>query len=473
MTSLYRRLLTFVISLSMLVGYMTCEGQNPDEIYVSTECNEIYRVDVKNCTAELVLQNSIQFLDIAINPIDKLLYGVDQNNALWRMNPFTQATSRIGRTSIGTNALTFSSQGILYGMSGLSSSLYSINVQTGESTILGSISEQIFSAGDLNFYRGDLYMFATQRRVVKINLEDIPNSRVVSFIGLQDVFGATSAGCDSRFYVSSDLNLYEVRDANFLRPDTICSNIVPCTIFGATSLVESVGELDLGPDKDLCVGDEIILYANADADTYRWQDGSTRSSFKVTETGTYWVEVSNVCGTFGDTIDVVFNEFPEVEITGDLTYCEGRTTTLTAIANDESVSLIWSNGKTEPVIEINSPGAYSVIAGANNCFTSDDVEVSEEFCLTILELPNVFTPNDDESNEEFIPIRIEEVKSMTTYIFDRTGNKIFETEKLAIRWDGKLPNGSNASDGVYFWWIKYTNFLEETKERRGTVTLMR
>jgi gliding motility-associated-like protein len=37
---------------------------------------------------------------------------------------------------------------------------------------------------------------------------------------------------------------------------------------------------------------------------YKWQDGSTNSTFKATKTGIYWVEVENSCGIKRDTIEI-------------------------------------------------------------------------------------------------------------------------------------------------------------------------
>jgi gliding motility-associated-like protein len=49
-------------------------------------------------------------------------------------------------------------------------------------------------------------------------------------------------------------------------------------------------------DTSLCVGDTLI-FTPGRFDTYAWQDGSTNSSYRVTEPGNYLVTVSNVCGT--------------------------------------------------------------------------------------------------------------------------------------------------------------------------------
>ena len=63
---------------------------------------------------------------------------------------------------------------------------------------------------------------------------------------------------------------------------------------------------DLGPDTILCVGDSLVLDVTRTGGTYLWQDGSMAGSITVSDSGTYWVEVTDgVTGcTTSDTIEV-------------------------------------------------------------------------------------------------------------------------------------------------------------------------
>lgn len=54
--------------------------------------------------------------------------------------------------------------------------------------------------------------------------------------------------------------------------------------------------INLGNDTTICEGTEILLDATLPGVTYKWQDGSTGSTLKVSKAGTYWVEGSiDVC----------------------------------------------------------------------------------------------------------------------------------------------------------------------------------
>lgn len=63
---------------------------------------------------------------------------------------------------------------------------------------------------------------------------------------------------------------------------------------------------NLGPDSVLCEGTFYSLDVEIDDATYIWQDNSSASSFRATQTGEYSVEVSTLCGTASDTVFLQF-----------------------------------------------------------------------------------------------------------------------------------------------------------------------
>lgn len=113
----------------------------------------------------------------------------------------------------------------------------------------------------------------------------------------------------------------------------------------------------------------------------------------------------------------------------------------------------------------------------------DDVLVKNIDCLTdpndttlclpepevvSFSLPNVLTPNNDGKNDVFIPIKITGVVEMKTLIFNRWGNKVFETNNSNIEW-----TGDDVSDGVYFWMINYRDKDGKQSTINGHVSLFR
>ncbi|WNJ21563.1 gliding motility-associated C-terminal domain-containing protein [Pontibacter sp. G13] len=104
---------------------------------------------------------------------------------------------------------------------------------------------------------------------------------------------------------------------------------------------------ELGPDRWLCALDTIVLDGSIDLGTYLWTDGSSDSTLTVTQQGTYIVEAANLCGTFLDTLTVLFEEDPWVDLGPDSILCEGDTLWLAAAFSSNGFSqYAWQNGAT-------------------------------------------------------------------------------------------------------------------------------
>jgi len=64
-------------------------------------------------------------------------------------------------------------------------------------------------------------------------------------------------------------------------------------------------------------------------------------------------------------------------------------------------------------------------------------------------LPNVFTPNNDGANNEYI-IHHHRIKKLDVRILNRWGNAVAGYDGLSEHWNGKDPNGNEVAEGVYF-----------------------
>lgn len=92
---------------------------------------------------------------------------------------------------------------------------------------------------------------------------------------------------------------------------------------------------------------------------------------------------------------------------------------------------------------------------------------------SVLTIPNVFSPGNDDANELFMPIKEENINSLNTSIYNRWGDLIFSSEKLTIEWDGKQANGTLASAGIYFWIANYKDIQGKDLSQKGFLTLIR
>jgi gliding motility-associated-like protein len=90
-------------------------------------------------------------------------------------------------------------------------------------------------------------------------------------------------------------------------------------------------------------------------------------------------------------------------------------------------------------------------------------------------VPNAFTPNGDGINDFFSPLFPCQPESYDLQIFNRWGERIFQSAQLADAWDGNFQ-GKPAPAEVYFWLLRYTeNFNGQPTSRKmqGDVTLLR
>jgi gliding motility-associated-like protein len=120
-----------------------------------------------------------------------------------------------------------------------------------------------------------------------------------------------------------------------------------------------------------------------------------------------------------------------------------------------------------------SSGAYTVVLTAlsGTCVSTYTVEIVINDGLT-LEIPNVFTPNGDGTNDVFT-IKSTGVKEITLQIFNRWGERLYSFSGDKAGWDGKVPSGAVATEGTYFYFVKVTGFDDKTIEKNGTMNLFR
>jgi gliding motility-associated-like protein len=159
----------------------------------------------------------------------------------------------------------------------------------------------------------------------------------------------------------------------------------------------------------------------------------------------------------------------------------------------DSVSIFWYFGDTlnsrniqtdvlNPQIRYSRPGKYTVLqlirelqddGSGQECqdllILTDYVEIKEEEYF----FPTAFSPNGDGVNDRFRPVpvnanpRVEYIR-----IFDRWGNKIFETD-ARDGWDGNTEAGKPIDPGTYTYKAKIMRITGEPIFYEGTVTLIR
>lgn len=98
------------------------------------------------------------------------------------------------------------------------------------------------------------------------------------------------------------------------------------------------------------------------------------------------------------------------------------------------------------------------------------IEVLANSALT--KIPNVFTPNNDGSNDYF-KVEGKNIASFSLAIINTKGEFIYQSDDINAEWDGKDKFGDNLETGTYVVIISAKGIDGKKYEHSGTVTLKR
>ena len=144
------------------------------------------------------------------------------------------------------------------------------------------------------------------------------------------------------------------------------------------TLLNEANPLDLGNDTIICSGGSLTLDAEVALPgvTYLWYTGATTPFIDVDSSGNYSVTASYLGCSFMDDIDVTFQDV-QVDIGGDISLCAGDNVTISAVVGSPTATYEWSNGSTNPVLNITVGGEYWVIVTDGGCSDADTIMVTE------------------------------------------------------------------------------------------------
>jgi len=307
-----------------------------------------------------------------------------------------------------------------------------------------------------------------------IQLEAIIPTGVTNFswsppndLSQTDISNPIASPADTIAYV-----LYAIDANNCEKRDTIQVNVIP-----------TVNAMAMSPLDSICEGDIVQLFASGGME-YRWlpsndlDDGNISNPLaSPSEDTEFLVEISNP-PCFVDTvyIDLKVNPLPFVEAGEDVTLNVGETTQFSGMG-EETYS--WT-----PALYLDSASIYNPIAqplyttfytlttqSDKGCIASDSLKVTVTNIFDVI-MPNAFSPNGDGLHDN-IGIKALGIESLTDFsIFNRWGQKVFQTSNLTDRWDGTFK-GIPQELGVYIYYVRANKYIGGIFEHQGHITLIR
>jgi gliding motility-associated-like protein len=267
-------------------------------------------------------------------------------------------------------------------------------------------------------------------------------------------------GVDSVFNnLSAGTYLLAVQDANGCI-DTATMNVLEPALL----------TVNAGTPVTVCLGESITLTASATGGTAPYSiswNGNNQNPYTFiansTEPDVVIVTDANGCTSTNQIITTVL---PLPIASASATPTNGGVPLQVTITNQSQYATIfdWNfgNGITNQTNDLSSvstiynlDGTFIIELIASNGLCQDtwyDTIIVIPVLPLEVEIPNVFTPNNDGNNEGY-SVWTKNAAFIEAVIVNRWGNTMVEIDDLSYQWDGKTQSGADASAGVYF--IKY------------------
>lgn len=252
--------------------------------------------------------------------------------------------------------------------------------------------------------------------------------------------------------------------------------------------VHPLPTVNTGNNMTICDGESITLNATGAA-TYVWSNGEENGSSLNLSSGTYDFSVvgtdANGCSNQALLNIQVFSN-PIVNLTANPT--SGIVPLTVEFTNnfDPSFDYFWNFGSGENELintnstsfTFNNVGDFwvTVSSNQNGCFGNDSILIQVFEPIFDFVVPNVFSPNGDDDNPNFILTQMMGVESLFSFeivILNRWGNIVHQFDNPSFIWNGEDQLGNALAEGVYFYKIKYATLNGEKSQRHGFVHLVR
>ncbi len=204
------------------------------------------------------------------------------------------------------------------------------------------------------------------------------------------------------------------------------------------------------------------------------------NEFTVQTAGTYTITVKDSlgCTTTGNT---TINFVPQFTVNAgpDKSIFSGEDAPIMATASEPVSSVLWSPttalSSSTSLQTVASPTATTVytLRATNGlgCQASDDVQVIiVPYCVKVR---NAFSPNGDGKNDLWqVYDDYGCLKNISLHVFNRYGNKVFESRDYRNNWDGTY-GGKPIPDGTYYAVINFTLFTGRVATVKTDLTIIR
>ena len=288
--------------------------------------------------------------------------------------------------------------------------------------------------------------------------------------------GGTVIGSQQAFFVP----VVAATDFTVVVTDA-CAATASATV-SASVAVHGPLVLEHTPDTVACSGGEVLLAAwasgGAGGYTIRWNGSvSIDGNLPVApfEPTIYSVSATDACGVSILSSVLVSSEVPTTSIAASMQGDDQWS--FTAVSFPAAMDHVWEFGNGETSSDRNPQHPYRdfqphvvhlTITTANGCSATDTVHIAP---AAHVYFPNAFTPNGDGLNDVFGVVGAG-ITALELNVFDRWGAMVFSTDSITAGWNGRLPGGGMAPNGVYVFQFRVFTGGAVPATGTGHVTLL-
>jgi gliding motility-associated-like protein len=217
----------------------------------------------------------------------------------------------------------------------------------------------------------------------------------------------------------------------------------------------------------------VTVTAEPGFNAYYWNGVQGSTSYAITAPDvTVYVSATTQCGSVLDSIIArAIHEDTGISYSID-SDCSLHSATIT-LSTIGIPTILWSDGSHGNSITTTLPQVLTVQA-AYTCTVLTDT-ISLPACASVLHslyIPNAFSPNGDGINDAFEIFGDKyNIKFLSVAIFDRWGEKVFESNDIGFHWDGRFRG--TALDGVLVYDIAVVYTDDKTSKAKGSITVIR
>ncbi len=231
-------------------------------------------------------------------------------------------------------------------------------------------------------------------------------------------------------------------------------------------------KLDISVDTALCETDSLRLGFDSVAGfTYRWNTGSKASSIYGKAGKEYRVGVTDTSGCYATS----FFEIPiagsldDIKILSDTFFCAEAVNTMSFAF--PGIKYKWQNGST---YDYNFQQTEDVgVEFYSSCDTlQKTIGVIVNECSCQIAVPTAFSPNNDLINDVYELKAPCPLENFYLQIFNRWGEKVFESRDINISWNGMVAFKEAKSD-TYILLLEYESPFSDPVYVQKGITLLR